>query len=205
MSELEDLRRATGDMAAEELLRYLLLEAFPGRSIVTASLRARGVVTLAMVAEIDPATPVVLCHAPELYPESVEYRARIVERLGLADVRDPGPDEAAPLAGDHDHWEETRSLMPGGARVRTLVHLNRALAGFECWISAVYHGPYDAKPAPRIVREGRLIRVDPLAGWDRKAVQGWMAARGLPQRPRIAPPQPAPRAGDGAKLPSYHY
>lgn len=203
MPQVDDIRAATGHMTAEALLRHLLIEAFPGRCVVTSSLRARSVVVLGMVAAIDAAAPVVFCHAPGLYPESVEYRARIVAQLGLSDLRDPGTGETAPLSEDRDHWEETRSTVPGGASVRTLVHLNRALEGFDCWISAVYHRPYGADDGPRIVREGRLVRIDPLSGWTRDAVDGWLAAHGLPHHPHVAPPEPAPRAGE--PLPSYHY
>lgn len=202
MSLIDEVRQATRDMTAEQLLRHLLIEAFPGRCVVTSSLRARSIVVLGMIAEIDRATPVVFCHAPGVYPESVEYRALVVDRLGLADVRDPGPDESTPLAGDRDHSEETRSLMSGGASVRTLVHLNRSLAEFACWISAVYHHPYTTDPAPRMVANGRLIRVDPLDGWNQEAVHGWMAAYDLPHHPRIVPPRPTPPPG---VVPSYHY
>lgn len=192
MVRVEELRSATADMTAPALLRHLLLERFPGKCVVTSALRIRSVVVLDMVAEIDPATPVIFCHAPYVYAESIEYRAQIVRRLGLTDVRDPGKDETDALPDDVDHHEEIRTSVWGGGMIETITHLNKSLAGFECWISAAYHRPYSAVPTPRLVGEGRLLRVDPLNGWSQDRVQAYMATHGLPRHPRIL-------------VPTYHY
>lgn len=188
MSRLEDVRTATAQMTAPALLRHLLLDAFPGACAVTSSLRARSIVVLKMVAEIDRSTPVVFCHASYVYPESVDYRAQIVRLLGLMDVRDPEPDEAGIPPGDQDHYEEIRSNLWGGGTIDRTVRLNSALSGFACWISAAYHGPYGDRQSPRLIQEGRLLRVDPLVGWSREEVHRFMAEHELPFHPRIAPP-----------------
>jgi phosphoadenosine phosphosulfate reductase len=192
MIELDALQDATDGMAAPALLRHLLVKACPGGCAVTSSLRARSVATLHMIAEIDRATPVIFCHASYLYPESIDYRARIVRRLGLTELRDPLPDDAAPAPGDQDHFEDVLTDLAGGGVLATQVHLNRSLAGIECWISAGYHRPYSDTAAPRLVREGRLLRVDPLAGWSQQDVHAYLAERDLPLHPRIA-------------VPTYHY
>ena len=188
MFRVEDLRTETADMTPQALLRHLLVEKFPGRCVVTSSLRIRSVVVLDMVARIDRSTPVVFCHASYVYAESIEYRAQIVRRLGLTDVRDPGKDEAGVLPGDEDHREEIRSSIWGGGTIETITHLNRSLADFECWISAAYHRPYPDTPTPRLIREGRMLRVDALSGWTRDQVQGYMARYDLPRHPRIVAP-----------------
>jgi phosphoadenosine phosphosulfate reductase len=185
---VEELRRASAEMTAPALLRLLLLEAFPGRCAITSSLRARSVVVLQMIAEIDRTAPVIFCHAPYVYPESVEYRAQIVRRLGLTDVRDPAVDETGILPDDQDHSEEIQSNIWGGGTIETIVHLNRSLAGFECWISAAYHRPYANDPAPRLVQEGRMLRVNALRGWTQEEVHDCLARHGLPLHPRVDPP-----------------
>jgi phosphoadenosine phosphosulfate reductase len=188
MALADETGRATAEMTAPEMLRHLLLRAFPQSCIVTASLRARGVVALHMIAEIDRATPVLFCHASYLYPESVDYRARIVELLGLTDVRDPLPDESEPLPGDSDHWEQVPSSTLGDATAWSPLHLNQSLAGFECWISAAYHRPYADDSTSKVVQEGRLVRVDPLKGWTRDRVDAYLEDNDLPRHPRIAAP-----------------
>lgn len=205
MLPLDAHTRATEGMAAPELLRYLLADRFRGQCMVTAALRARSIVVLHMMAEIDRSIPVVFCHAPGIYPESLEYGARIIDTLRLADVRDHDRDETGVLPGDEDHCEEIRSKVWGGGTVSTTVHLNRSLAGADCWISAVYHRPYSAPPGPRLTMEGRLLRADPLNGWTRERVHAYMAERGLPHHPRVRLTQPKPAAEDAAPYPTYHY
>ena len=192
MLRVEELLKATAEMTAPELLRCLLTREFPKHCAVTSALRARSVVVLHMISEIDRATPVIFCHAPYIFPESVEYRARIVRQLGLSDVRDPAGDETDVLAGDRDHAEPILSDAWGGGTIHSTVNLNTSLAGFDCWISAAYHRAYTDDPTPRLIEEGRLLRVDPLKGWTQKDVHAYMAERDLPHHPRIA-------------VPTYHY
>ena len=188
MLRVEDLRQATADLTAPALLRHLLAEAYPKGCAVTSSLRARSIVVLKMVADIDRATPVIFCHAPYVYPESVEYRAQIVRRLGLSDVRDPEPEESATGPDGRDHFEEIQSNIWGGGSIETIVHLNRSLAGFDCWISAAYHRPYAGDETPRLMQDGRLLRVNPLQGWTQEQVHGFLARHDLPLHPRVDPP-----------------
>ena len=59
MPVLESLRAAVEGCTPEQLLRLLITDRFPGRTVITASLRAPSIVVLKMVADIDPVTPVV--------------------------------------------------------------------------------------------------------------------------------------------------
>ena len=188
MLPLNELRSATAEMTAPAMLRYLLLEKFPGRCVITSSLRIRSIVALKMIAEIDRSAPVIFCHASYVYPESVDYRRQVVRLLRLTDVRDAGAGETDILPGDQDHYEEIRSSVWGGGTIETITHLNKSLADFECWISAAYHRPYSNVPTPRLTQEGRLLRVDPLNGWTREEVHAYMARHDLPHHPRIVAP-----------------
>lgn len=188
MSRVEELRSATAEMTAPAMLRYLLLERFPKACAITTSLRIRSIVVLKMIAEIDRSAPVIFCHASYVYPESLEYRAQIIRLLGLTDVRDPGADETNVPPDDQDHYEEIRSSVWGGGTIETIVHLNKSLAGSACWISAAYHRPYAISPGPRLIQEGRMLRVDPLNGWTREEVHAYMAKHNLPRHPRIVAP-----------------
>ena len=188
MSIAEEIRQASVGMTAREFLRFILVDEFPRKTAVTSSLRARSIVVLNMIAEFDRATPVIFCHAPYIFPESVEYRARIVSLLGLSDVRDPAKDESDVLPEDQDHTEGILSEAWGGGTINSTAHLNNSLAGFDCWISAAYHRSYADDPTPQLIEEGRLLRVDPLKGWTQKEVHAYMAERDLPHHPRIAFP-----------------
>jgi phosphoadenosine phosphosulfate reductase len=184
MARADEILRITAEMDTFLFLRYLIAERFPRGTVATCSLRGRSVVVLKMISEIDPSTPIVFCHMPNLYPESLEYRAKLVGDLGLRDIREPAEDRGA-LPGDCNHSEGLWAEDPvEHTRAYKTVHLNQALADFDCWISAVYHGPYPDVPGQRVREEGRLIRIDPLASWTQSQVRGFMQEHGLPYHPR---------------------
>ena len=206
MSDVDELQELTRSMDTSAFLRFLIAERFVGRTVATCSLRARSIVLMKLISEIDPGTPIVFCHMPEPYPETLAYRAELVEQLGLRDIRDPVADEGAPLPGDSNHNEGLWAENPiEHTHAYKYFRLNRTLAGFDCWISGVYHGPYPQAPAPRLSREGRLIRVNPLAGWSQDQVRRFMQDNGLRYHPRSAL-RPRESATEKAEsVPTYHY
>ena len=206
MSRVEELQEITREMDTLRFLRFLISERFPHKTLATCSLRARSIVLLKMISEIDVSTPIVFCHAPELFPEGLEYRTKLVDRLGLRDIREPADDEGKPLPDDCNHseglWAEN---LVDHSRAYKTVNLNRTLASFDCWISGVYHGPYAATPGPRVTEEGRLIRIDPLASWTQDQVRRFMKENGLPYHPRSML-RPRDRAkGESLTVPTYSY
>jgi phosphoadenosine phosphosulfate reductase len=205
MSIAEEIRQASVGMTAPEFLRYLLVDRFPRKTAVTGSLRARSIVVLNMIAGIDPATRVIFCHAPDLYPESVEYRDRIIKRLQLTDVRIAGNDQTGAPPDAPRHAEDIWSDVWGGGRVHSVLHLDQSLAGFDCWVSAVYHRPYGDDRVERVADEGDLVRVDPLSGWNEETVRGYMAEHDLPPHPHVDLKQPRPSLAGTAAVPTYHY
>lgn len=206
MSCLAELQEITREMDTLPFLRFLISERFPGKTLASCSLRARSIVLLKLISEIDVSTPIVFCHAPEIYPESLEYRRRLVDRLGLRDIREPADDEGGPLRGDCHHTEGLWAENPiDHTRIYKIVGLNRTLASFDCWISGVYHGPYTATPEPRVTQEGRLIRINPLASWTQDQVRRFMNENGLPYHPRsvLRPRERTEEEPQG--YPSSHY
>ena len=192
MSIAEEIRLASVGMTAPDFLRFLLVDRFPRKTTVTTSLRARSTVVLSMIAQIDPATPVVFCHAPDLYPESVEYRARVIDRLHLSDVRIHGNNETGGSPDTAEHIEDIWADVWGGGRVHTIAQLSRSLAGVDCWISAVYHRPYGDERVVRVAEESDLVRIDPLNGWTEEDVHTYMAEHDLPPHPHVELKQPRP-------------
>lgn len=203
---LPDLIDECEGMEAAELLRYVVLEKFPGKTLVTASLRARSVVTLRMIADIAPATPVVFCHMKNVFQESLDYKSMIIDELGLSDVRSPEEDSGT-LPGDNYHCENLWGDDPDdGTRRYTSIPLNDTLKPFDCWISAVCHNPYSYEPRPRMFEEGRIMRVHPLVGWTKDEVRNYLKERNLPFHPKAmhlthqkSPSTPFVHADD------YHY
>ncbi|MGI9421691.1 MAG: phosphoadenosine phosphosulfate reductase family protein, partial [Hyphomicrobiaceae bacterium] len=160
MTPRQEIRKISVDLTTPELLHYLIKERFPGEIVVTASLMASSVVVLKMISDIDPATPVIFCQRRPIFEESTEYRAKIVERLGLQNISLNNGRELEVAPGDNDHCERMFVQyrdMPG--RSFQILHLNECLAPYKCWISAVYHVPRPDYVQNRVDVDGRLIRV----------------------------------------------
>jgi phosphoadenosine phosphosulfate reductase len=206
MSVYRDIRSVSPDLSTPDLLRLLIEERFAGKTLVTASLKASSVVVLKLVADIDPATPVVFCGRGFQFPESDVYRKRIVELLGLENVSQTKGGEVEVLPGDYDHcermWAESRD---GQGQSYEIVHLNQTLAPYSCWISAVYHMPSPPRLTHRVDVESRLIRIDPLIRWTKDDVRAFMREHELPFHPRAIRRRPAPSLEEQAIPPSYNY
>jgi len=206
MSDYQDIRSASPDLSTPELLRFLITEKFPRETVVTASLKAPSVVVLKMVADIDPATPVVFCQRGFQFPESKAYRERIVDLLGLEHVSETRGGELEVLPGDLDHfermWAESQDTL---GRSYEIVHLNRTLAPYRCWISAVYHMKGPPELVHRVDVERRLIRVNPLIRWTQDDVRAFMREHKLPFHPRAARPAPPPPPELQPEPPSYNF
>ncbi|MBT4046363.1 MAG: phosphoadenosine phosphosulfate reductase family protein, partial [Rhodospirillaceae bacterium] len=189
-----------------DLLRFLIKEKFPGKVLVTASLKAPSIVTLKMVADIDPATPVMFCVRGFQFPETSEYRQRIVELLGLTNVSQTSGGEVEVSPGDGDHnermWIENRD---GLGQTYEIVHLNKTLAPYSCWISAVYHIPSAPSVSHRVDVDRRLIRVDPLVRWEKEDIRAFMREHGLPFHPRVVRRKSPPPSEQIPLPPSYNY
>jgi phosphoadenosine phosphosulfate reductase len=208
MSVFQEISAVSPGMTSQELLRFLLTEKFPGRAVATVSLRAASVAVLKMIADIDPATPVLFCHASDLFPESLAYRELLVKRFGLTNIAEAP--RAAPLVeepGVTDHFECLWWEDPEwGGRVHQIIRLNEMLKPYECWISAVYHMDRPPQARHRVDIEGGIIRVDPLVRWSSEEIRAFLRDNGVPPHPRIThkPSRERP-AGDGTESPSYCY
>ncbi len=184
METLKEIYEFSVDLRCSELLSALIRDHFHGRIIASASLRARSIVALQLIAEADPATPVVFCHAGPLYPESEDYRDYIIDRFGLSDVRTLHDDESAHDKGREEHIEWIMASAAGGGEVKQAIYLNRTLKDFDCWLSSVYHMPRESHVLHRIDFEGHLLRVNPLLRWTDEDVHRFMRAREIPYHKR---------------------
>src|SRR5882757_8323184 len=79
---------------AHGLLELALREEFPGKTAVVSSFGAESVVLLKLVAEIDPNTPILFLNTGKLFGETLRYRDRLQDELGLGDIRTLGPHPA---------------------------------------------------------------------------------------------------------------
>ena len=177
-------------LEGQQLLEPVLRD-FAGRAAVVSSFGAESAVLLHMVAEVDKATPVIFLDTGKHFWETLSYRAKLIDRLGLEGVRIVTPDAADLAARDPDGTLH-QSNADQCCHIRKTLPLARALEGFEVTISGRkrYHGAARATLDFLSIADGRL-KVEPLAGFSALDIQAYMRAHDLPSHPltEIGPPR----------------
>jgi len=168
---------------APEMLRTLLTGELRGGIAAVSSFGTESAVLLHMVAQADPATPVVFTDTLKMFPETLAYRDTLVARLGLLDVRVIQPDLARLAAKDPEGIRH--GYDPDGCcELRKVEPLARGLAPFEAWISGRKGFQAGTRRAlPRFEVEDGRLKLNPLADWDKAALDGYFAAHDLPRHP----------------------
>lgn len=190
MSELLDrpdaaaLQRRYGDLDGADLLRPLIRDVFPGRIALVSSFGTESAVLLDLVAQVDPATPVLVLDTGQLFAETRRYWRALEVRLGLTDLRVIEPDPAR-LAAE-DPGKELWYFDPDRCcALRKVEPLARGLAPFAAWITGrkrFQGGGRGELPAIEPDTDGR-VKVNPLARWTPERIASQFAARGLPRHP----------------------
>lgn len=174
--------RCTG----EGLLAAALGGPLAGEVACVSSFGTESVLLLAMVAAVDPATPVLFLETARHFPETLRYRDTVARVLGLSDIRDLMPDPAEERASDPTGqlWYFDPDACCGLRKVRPLAS---GLAPFRAWITGRkrYQGASRAALAPVERTDGR-IKLNPLAEWSADAIAREIARRGLPAHPLAA-------------------
>lgn len=176
---------------AHEILKASIRHQFAGGIAMVSSFGADSAVLLHMVAEVDPSTPVLFVDTVKLFPATITYRDELVEKLGLTDVRTEKP-AREDLARQDPAGMLWMSDTDACCHIRKVLPLERALDGFEAWIS----GRKRFQSASRATLEffeadaGR-IKVNPLADWSAAEILDYARAHDLPPHPLVAQGYPS--------------
>ncbi len=177
---------AGSGLGGVDLLARAIRDDLRGRVAVVSSFGAESVLLLALVADIDPATPVLFLETDRHFPETLAYRASVAAHLGLTDVRDlrPPPAEAAAADPTGELWYYDPDNCCALRKVRPL---ERALAGFDAWVTGrKRHQAATRERLPFVELDGGRIKLNPLADWDRDRIEAEITSRGLPRHPLVA-------------------
>lgn len=176
---------------AQTVLRHALEDVQIGKLALVSSFGAESVVLLHMTAQIDRAIPVIFLDTEMLFPETLSYQRRVAEQLGLTDVRTVSPDRTAVLTGDVDGLLY-QADVDACCDLRKTRPLETALQGFDGWITGRKQYQGGARSAlPLFEKEGRRIKINPLAQWQSQDVQTYIAAHDLPRHPLVAKGYPS--------------
>ena len=170
------------------MLRELLTGELFGRTALVSSFGAESAVLLHLVSQIDRDVPLVFTNTQKMFGETLAYRDELSERLGFTDLRVYRPDPRLLAAKDETglRW----SYDPDGCcAIRKVEPLQRALKGFDAWISGrkgFQAGTRTALPLFELDTEhtdGPKLKLNPLAGWSKEQLNAYFEEHKLPRHP----------------------
>jgi phosphoadenosine phosphosulfate reductase len=187
------------DLPSAEELDQALLDQSPA-AVIAAALRAVGRERLALVssfgtesaallkvmADVDPAIPVIFLDTGWLFEETLAYRDTLIAALGLRDVRSIKPLEETLSREDPDR-ELWFSDPDACCRIRKVEPLARALAPFSAWINGRKRFQGGLRAAiPVVEQDGIRLKFNPFANVAREEIEAIYAAAKLPPHPLVA-------------------
>ena len=173
--------------AATEVLRRAVSDPDLGRVALVSSFGAESVVLLHMVSRVAPGLPVLFIDTQMLFPETLDYQRDVSARLGLTNVQVIRAAEAEVARQDPDgtlHQFDANACCD----LRKTVPLERALSGFDAWITGRKRFQNSDRAALEFFEPEppSRLRINPLAHWRAEDVQEYMVENNLPRHPLVA-------------------
>jgi len=182
-AELDEvLRHATPFEVIEAALKIVGRE----RLAVVSSFGTESAALLKVMADVDPAIPVIFLDTGWLFAETLAYRDTLIATLGLRDVRSIKP-EPQTLRREDAAGELWFSDPDACCRIRKVEPLKRALAPFDAWINGRKRFQGGLRAAIAVVEDdGIRLKFNPLANATRETIQAICAQGRLPPHPLLA-------------------
>jgi phosphoadenosine phosphosulfate reductase len=182
-----------------QTLDHTLRDASPARVIETAlklvgreqlalvsSFGTESAALLKVMADVDPAIPVIFLDTGWLFEETLAYRDTLIAALGLRDVRSIKPLEEALSRQDPDR-ELWFSDPDACCRIRKVEPLARALKPFSAWINGRKRFQGGARAEiPVVEDDGAKLKFNPFANVSREEIEAIYKLAKLPPHPLVA-------------------
>ncbi|WP_353217782.1 phosphoadenylyl-sulfate reductase [Sandarakinorhabdus sp.] len=175
---------------AAAMLADLLAGTLKGRVAAVSSFGSESAVLLDLVAAADRRVPVIFINTQKMFGETLAYRDALAEQLGLVDLRVFRPDPYE-LAAQDDKSLRWAYDPDGCCDLRKVEPLRRALAPFDAWISGRKAAQSGRAGLPRFEMDAGRLKINPLADWDKAAIDAHFTARDLPRHPLEAAGYPS--------------
>jgi phosphoadenosine phosphosulfate reductase len=190
-AELTKLQAQASGRDAHGILEIALKGDFQGRTAVVSSFGAESAVLLHLVSQIDAATPVLFLNTGKLFGETLRYRDRLQDVLGLEDIRSlsPGLDTRRALDPEGSLWSRDTDACCGFRKVAPLA---LALKPFAAQITGRKRFQTRERGLMQPVEwfDGRY-RFNPLWQWTQDDLRAYAATHRLPAHPLVADGYPS--------------
>jgi phosphoadenosine phosphosulfate reductase len=182
----DELDRALRAASPSQVIAAALKTLGRDRLALVSSFGTESAALLKVLADVDPAIPVIFLDTGWLFDETLAYRDTLIATLGLRDVRSIKPAEEALQREDpeRDLWFSDPDAC---CRIRKVEPLARALAPFDGWINGRKRFQGGARAAIAVVEaDGARLKFNPFANVSRADIEAIYATAKLPPHPLVA-------------------
>ncbi len=186
VSPAQALDRALRDASPAEVIETALKTVGRERLALVSSFGTESAALLKVMADVDPAIPVVFLDTGWLFEETLAYRDTLIATLGLTDVRSIKPLEETLSREDPDR-ELWFSDPDACCRIRKVEPLARALKPFAAWINGRKRFQGGARAdIPVVEDDGAKLKFNPFANVSREEIEAIYKTAKLPAHPLVA-------------------
>jgi len=185
VTDVEALNLQLRDADPQTVLR-VALDRFGDKLALVSSFGAESAVLLHMAAQIDPNVTVLFLDTGMQFGQTLDYRKQLAAKLGLTDVRDLRPQfqDLAVHDPSADLWKTDTN---GCCHIRKVLPLDRALDGFEGWVTGRKRFQGGDRLRLNVVEQGeRQVKFNPLANWSKAQIDAYAVEHDLPPHPLVA-------------------
>ncbi|MGR4929757.1 phosphoadenylyl-sulfate reductase [Bradyrhizobium sp. CAR08] len=182
----EELDRALRDASPAEIIAAALKTVGRDKLALVSSFGTESATLLKVMADVDPAIPVIFLDTGWLFEETLAYRDTLIATLGLKDVRSikPAEETLSREDPDRDLWFSDPDAC---CRIRKVEPLARALKPFDAWLNGRkrFQGSSRAD-IPVVEDDGARLKFNPFANVSREELEAIFARAKLPRHPLVA-------------------
>lgn len=182
----EVLDRALRDASPAEVIAAALKTVGRDNLALVSSFGTESATLLKVMADVDPAIPVIFLDTGWLFEETLAYRDTLIEMLGLTDVRSikPADETLAREDPDRDLWFADPDAC---CRIRKVEPLARALKPFSAWLNGRKRFQGRARAdIPVVESDGARLKFNPFANVSREEIEAIFTRAALPRHPLAA-------------------
>ncbi len=184
MQIVRDVEYEVGEDSPPERVVAWMLSRFAGRRLaVTTAFGMEGCALIDMIARHGVAVPVLYLDTGFLFPETLRLRDRLAHRYPHLTFENRGT-SLSPEEQETRHGPELWARDPDTCcTLRKIEPMRGALADVDVWVTGITRSQSQARAGLRVVEWDwgyQLLKVSPLAGWDRSRVWEYVQAHDVP-------------------------
>lgn len=182
----DKLNAKFANLKTPAIIDHLINGRVAGRPAVISSFGAEAAVLLKLVADKDPATPVVFLDTGKHFDETLRYVDDLMEQLGLSVLVRVRPTQARITAEDPDGELFSRD-SDRCCYVRKTLPMISALRDYDCVMTGRKRfQTADRKEMDVAEVQESWLRINPLAGWTRDQLLEYLSEQKLLEHPLVS-------------------